>query len=278
MNLLAILLKLAILIAIRKRFERQSEAIVQAFVSEREKEILELLSGDSGISVTEIGKQLGVSAVTARAGLNSLAQKGLVVRTWGGASVAFHPDMLEHQRTRVEEKNRIARAAAALVNDGDTIMIEAGTTTALIARYLVGKRDVSIVTNNLLVIPYARSNPSLRLALVGGEFRPNTESVVGPIALGELERFHVRRAFVGTDGFTPEKGLTTHLVEGAEIVKKMAAQAAETILVADSSKYGKTGFVLVLPLTSITRLIVDAGLPRQGIANLQEKNLIVEIV
>jgi DeoR family galactitol utilization operon repressor len=258
----------------RKGFGR----IVSAFVSEREREILDLLTGDSAISVTEIGKHLGVSAVTARAGLNSLAQKGLVVRTWGGAAPAFHPDMLEHQRTRVDEKNRIARAAAALVEDGDTIMIEAGTTTALIARYLVGKRDISIVTNNLLVLPYARSNPSLRLTLVGGDFRPNTESLVGPIALQELERFHVRRAFVGTDGFGPEKGLTTHLVEGAEIVKKMASQARETVLVADSSKYGKTGFVLVLPLASVGRIIVDSGLAPRDAAHLKKQNLTLEIV
>jgi DeoR family galactitol utilization operon repressor len=250
---------------------------VSGVVSEREREILELLSGDAGISVAEIGRQLGVSSVTARAGLNSLAQKGFVVRTWGGASPAFHPSMLEHQRTCVEEKNRIAKAAAACVSDGDTIMIEAGTTTALIARYLVGKRDINIVTNNLLVLPYARSNPSLRLTLVGGDFRPATESLVGPIALQELERFHVNRAFVGTDGFSPETGLTTHLVEGAEIVKKMAAQARETILVADSSKYGKTGFVFVLPLTSISRLVVDSNLPQKAVLGLKKRNLTVEI-
>jgi DeoR family galactitol utilization operon repressor len=247
-------------------------------MTKREKEILSLLAADAGVSVAEIGKHLGVSAVTARAGLNSLAKKGLVVRTWGGASPAFHPDMLDHQKNQVDEKNRIARAAASLINNGDTIMIEAGTTTALIARYLVGKRDISIVTNNFLVVPYARSNPSIRLTLVGGDFRPNTESLVGPIALQELDRFHVRRAFVGTDGFSPENGLTTHLVEGAEIVKKMAVQAGETVLVADSSKYGKKGFVTVLPLTSIGRIIIDSGLSPEAVAALREQNLCIEIV
>jgi DeoR family galactitol utilization operon repressor len=251
---------------------------VNSYITKREKEILSLLADAPEVSVAEIGKRLGVSAVTARTGLNSLAKKGFVVRTWGGASSAFHPAMLEHQKTRTDEKNRIARAAAALINNGDSIMIEAGTTTALIARYLVGKRDISIVTNNLLVVSCARSNPSIRLTLVGGDFRPNTESLVGPIALQELERFHVRRAFVGTDGFSPENGLTTHLVEGAEIVKKMAVQAVETVLVADSSKYGKKGFVTVLPLTSVDRIIVDSGLAPEAAAALRERNLCVEIV
>jgi DeoR family galactitol utilization operon repressor len=250
---------------------------VQTFASEREKEILGLLTGDEAVSVAEIGKRLGVSAVTARADLNSLAQKGLIVRTWGGASLALHPALVERQRACIEEKNRIARAAAGLVSDGDTIMIEAGTTTALIARYLAGKRDVSVVTNNLLVLPYARSNPALRLTVVGGEFRPATESNVGPVALQELERFHVRRAFVGTDGFTPEYGLTTHLVEGAEIVKKMSSQAEETVLVADSSKYGKTGFVRVLPLSSVSRLVVDSELAPEAVFALKEQGLTIEI-
>ena len=247
-------------------------------MTEREKEILNLIAEDTGISVAEIGRRIGVSAVTVRAGLNSLSGKGFIMRTWGGAVPAFHPEMLEHQRTRVEEKNRIAKAAAATVEDGDTVMIEAGTTTALIVRYLFGKRDISIVTNNLLVIPYARANPAIRLTLVGGDFRPNTESTVGPIALQELERFHVRRAFVGTDGFSLEKGLTTHLVEGAEIVKKMSAQARETVLVADSSKYGKTGFVKVLPLSAVSRIIVDSGLDGSAAELLAERNVGLTIV
>ena len=132
-------------------------------------------------------------------------------------------------------------------------MIEAGTTTALIAKYLLGKRDVHVVTNSTLVIPYARFNPSLHLTVVGGEFRPSTESLVGPVALRDLEEFHVRIAFIGTDGFSLESGLTTHLVEGAEIVRKMQAQAKRTVLVADSSKWGKVGFARVLPLGEVDR-------------------------
>ncbi len=247
-------------------------------MTEREKEILNLVSDDPAVTVADLGKRLGVSPVTVRASLNALAKKGLILRTWGGAFPTFHPDMMDHQRNRVDEKNRIAKAAAALVEDGDTIMIEAGTTTALIARYLFGKRDVSIVTNNFLVVPYARANPAIRLTVIGGDFRPSTESTVGPIALQELERFHVRRAFVGTDGFTLEKGLSTHLVEGAEIVKKMAAQARETVLAADSTKYGKTGFVKVLPLSAVSRIITDSGLDGTARQRITEAGIILENV
>jgi DeoR family galactitol utilization operon repressor len=234
--------------------------VVNTNLTEREQEIVRLLAEARGIPVSKLSEQLGVSAVTIRSDLKHLANKGVVVRTRGGAVPAFHPTMVERQNLRVGEKNRIAQSAADMVNDGDTIMIEAGTTTALIAKYLLGKRFVNIVTNSALILPFARLNPGIYLTVVGGEFRPATESFVGPVALQELERFHVRLAFVGTDGFSLGGGLTTHLVEGAEIVRKMAERSDSTILVADSSKFGKIGFVRVLPVQRVETLITDEDL------------------
>jgi len=228
---------------------------------EREKAILKLLTDDSTLSVTALSAKLGVSVVTVRNDLNALAEQGLIVRSHGGASVSFHPDIIARQGSMTAQKNAVAKQAASLVKDGDTIMIEAGTTTALIAGYLLGKRDVHIVTNSTLIIPYARSNPSLHITVIGGEFRPSTESLVGPIALRDLEQFHVSHFFIGTDGFSPETGLTTHLVESAEVAKRMASQADKTVLVADAAKYGKAGFVKVLPLSEVDMLITDNALP-----------------
>lgn len=226
----------------------------------REQCIVELVTGNTLLSVTDLSRQLGVSQVTIRSDFQNLAEKGYLVRTDRGFLPAFHPGIMDRQRAHQDEKERIARYAASLVESGDTIMIEAGTTTSLIARFLLGKRDIHIVTNSALVLAYGRVHPSLNIVLPGGEFRPSTESFVGPIALETLSQFHVRLAFVGTDGFSSEKGLTTHLVEGAEVVRRMAGQAAETVLVADSSKYGKTGFVKVLPLDAVHTLVTDEGL------------------
>lgn len=247
--------------------------MINTNLTDREKAIVRLLAEDSAVAVSRLSEQLGVSAVTVRSDLDSLARKGVLLRTRGGATPAFHPNVVVRQNLRVEEKNRIAQAAAGLVNDGDTIMIEAGTTTALIARYLLGKRFVNIVTNSSLILPFARLNPGIHLTVVGGEFRPATESFVGPVALAQLDRFHVRLAFVGTDGFSIEGGLTTHLVEGAEIVRRMSERSDSTILVADSSKYGKIGFVRVLPVAEVDRLITDAGLPESAGQQLSENNI-----
>jgi DeoR family galactitol utilization operon repressor len=219
---------------------------------------------DDSLSVNDISRQLGVSQVTVRSSLNSLSEKGYVSRTWGGATPALHPDVLERQRSNTEAKTRIARLAAELVPDGATVMIEAGTTTAGLCKNLLGKRSVHLVTNSSLVLPFARSNPQLTVTLVGGEFRPATESFVGPLALSALERFHVQLAFVGTDGFTAADGLTTHLVEGAEIVKAMSQASDRTVLLADSSKYGRLGFARVLGLGEIDTIITDSGLAERA--------------
>jgi DeoR family galactitol utilization operon repressor len=249
-----------------------------ANLTEREKELLSLLADDSSLSVNEISKHLSVSVVTTRNDLSNLAEKGYIIRTRGGAAPTFHPTILERQKHMIEAKNRIAKAAASMIEDNDRVMIEAGTTTALIAKYLLGKRDVHIVTNSALILPYARVNPSIHLTMVGGEFRACTESLVGSLSLRELSQFHVTYAFVGTDGFTLKHGLTTHLAEGAEIVRKMAEQAEKTILVADSTKYNKTGFARVLPISAIDTMITDIGLDADVIEELEEGNITVKIV
>lgn len=247
-------------------------------LSERERAILTLIAEQENVSVSNMSRLLNVSPVTVRSDLNNLADKGYIVRTWGGAFPAFVPEVLERQRSMTEEKNRIAKAAAEFVEDGDTVMIEAGTTTALIAKYLFGKRDISIVTNSTLVLPYARANPSIHLTVVGGQFRPASESFVGPIALRELEQFHVKLAFVGTDGFDFATGLTTHLVEGAEIVKKMAAQAERTVLTADSTKHGRAGFVRVLSLDALDTILTDSRIDREFLTRCAERGLDIRTV
>jgi len=244
-----------------------------AELKERERIILNRLSTDGSVSVGALARDLGFSEVTIRGDLRELEDKGWINRSWGGAAPVLHRDILERQRAFSAQKNAIARAAAELVNDGDVIMIEAGTTTALIARYLAGKRDVHIVTNSTLVFSYARMNPNLQITMTGGEFRRPTESLVGPIALETIGRLNVRLAFVGTDGFTLERGCCTHLMEGAEIVKAMKVHAQTTVLVADSSKYGKVGFASVLPLSAMNLILTDNGLDDQAEAELRKAGI-----
>jgi len=247
-------------------------------LNERERIIIGRLSADGSVSVGALARDLGLSEVTIRGDLRELEDKGWINRKRGGATASIHKVILERQRLFPERKNAIARAAAKLVKDGDVIMIEAGTTTALIARYLSDKQDIHIVTNSTLVFSYARMHPNLQITMTGGEFRRSTESMVGPIALETIERVNVRLAFVGTDGFTVERGMTTHLIEGAEIVKAMKSRAQTTVLVADSSKYGRFGFINVLPLSAMDLILTDSDLEEKTESELSEERINIKRV
>ena len=237
-----------------------------------------MLTEDANRSVGEMSKSLGVSSVTLRNDLTSLAERGLIVRTHGGAFPAFRPGIIERQKQMVEAKARIAKAAADLVEDGDRIMICAGTTASLMAKHLLGKSDVKVVTNSTLVLPYARINPSLHLTLAGGEFRPGDEALVGPNALRDLEQFHVEMAFLGTDGFSIESGITANTVEIAAVVRKMAEQSQRKILLADSTKFGRAGFAHIMALPQVDMIITDSGLAAENRQLLEEKGIKVTVV
>ncbi|MDC7226857.1 MAG: DeoR/GlpR family DNA-binding transcription regulator [Spirochaetales bacterium] len=247
-------------------------------LTERERKIIDILSEEGKIGVTAISERLKVSKVTVRSDFANLVEKGVIYKTHGGAIPAMHPDILERQRDMTDVKRAIAKEAASMVEDGDTVMIVAGTTTAMIGNFLLGKRDIRIVTNSTLLLPYARMNPSLNLTIVGGEFRPQAEAMVGPETIRQLDEFHVKKAFIGTEGFSYKGGLTTQLVESSETIRKMVERTEQTILVADSGKYNKIGFVKILPLERMDLIITDNGLDKEVINKLNEKGLNLRLV
>ncbi|RLW69423.1 MAG: hypothetical protein B6D68_02090 [spirochete symbiont of Stewartia floridana] len=205
-----------------------------------------------------------------RSYIHSLVEKGYLIRTRGGAHLAFHPAILKRQKHRFEIKQSIAKAAADLIGNGDSIMVEAGTTTALIGRYLLGKQNIKVVTDSTLLLPYARSNPSLHLSFTGGSFQPEAESMTGPMAVAHLEQFHAKSAFIGTDGFSIENGLTAYMMEAADVVRAMCKRSERSILLADSSKWNRTGFARIIPLGDINILITDEGFPYEARKKLKK--------
>lgn len=222
------------------------------------------------LTVSSLAADLGVSEVTIRGDLRALEQQGMLVRTRGGARPTTLKSILQREQLNVEVKTRIAAAAAAKVRDEDAVMVEAGTTCALVARHFSTRRGIQLVTNSVLVFNNARINPNLSVILTGGVFRRESESFVGPLAERAIGDFNARIAFLGTDGFSPERGLTTRFVEGAQVASTMRNRAEETWLVADSSKFGQAGFVSFLPLDQITGIITDSGLPAGAAEALQE--------
>lgn len=242
--------------------------------SERRAVILDMLMSESSVSVSELAKQLGVTVVTARSDLAALEEEGLLLRTHGGAVPARNPKIMERMQAEKGIKGEIAKKAATdMIEDGDTIIVSAGTTTALIAKYLLGKKSIHIVTNNTLLFTYARTNPQLRVTLVGGEFRPEEEGVVGPMALQSIDQFHVSKAFIGIDGASVKQGFTAHFVESADLVRKMADQADQVVVVSDSRKFGKSGFVRILPFDGVDALVTDQHLSDEFKTELTKANV-----
>jgi len=225
--------------------------------AKRKSLILKTLMEDGHVSVSDLSMLLEVTPVTARADLAALEKEGLLIRTHGGAIPAHHPKLFERMQSGKQFKEKVARQAADMIEEGDTVMITAGTTTALIAKYLLGKRDVHIVTNNTLLLRYARTNPHMHLTLIGGEFRPSEEGMVGPMALATLDQFHVSKAFIGIDGASAKQGFTAYYLESAELVRKMAEQADQVIAIGHSSKFGKHGFARILPFGGVDTLVTD---------------------
>jgi len=244
----------------------------------RKQEILDALMDQPNLSVSQLSERFGVSEVTIRSDLKALAEQGLVLRQHGGGLPSLHANVAERQRAHNEEKTRIARAAAELITDFDDVMITAGTTTSLIPRFLLGRQSVNIVTNSTLLLPYVRANPGLQVTLTGGEFRPACEALTGPATIRELKQFHVAKAFLGTDGLSIEKGITADGPEIADVCRLMSEQARQTIVLADSSKIGRAGFVHIMPATRIDILITDSGAPSDEILHLRKRGVDVRLV
>lgn len=245
---------------------------------ERKQRILEALMEEPTLAVAELSRRFSVSEVTIRTDLKDLAAQGLILRQHGGGIPTFHASITDRQRTRMEEKTRIARAAAELIEDRDDVMITAGSTTSLIPRFLLGRHGVNIVTNSTLLLPYVRNNPGLQVTLTGGEFRPAVEALTGPSTIRELGQFHVAKAFLGSDGVTAEKGITADSAEIADVCRRMSEQARQTIVLADSSKLGRAGFAHIMPVARIDILITDTQAPASEVSLLRKKGVEVRLV
>lgn len=233
---------------------------------------------DPDSSVGQLSRRFGVSEVTIRSDLKSLAAQGLVLRQHGGGLPTLHANMSDRQRTHMEEKTRIAHAAADMIADLEDVMITAGSTTSLIPRFLLGRQGINIVTNSTLLLPHVRNNPGLVVTLTGGEFRPSSEALTGPATIRELGQFHVSKAFLGTDGIAAEQGLTADSADLADVCRRMSEQARQTIVLADSSKLGRTGFAHIMAVSRIDILITDTAAPAAEVARLRKKGVDVRLV
>jgi DeoR family transcriptional regulator of aga operon len=249
--------------------------------SERLSAILERLSGNGSVSVTDVADELGVSSATIRRDLHLLETQRLLARTHGGAVAQgmLYELPLRYKAARNQsEKLRIARAAADRVTDGLAIGLTGGTTTTEVARTLVDRQRLTVVTNALNIASELVVRPKLKLVVTGGVARPESYELVGPIAETSLAGFHLDVVFVGADGIRLDAGLTTHHEVEAHTNRALIDRAARVIVVADSSKLGRVAFARICDIERVHELITDARADASVVAALREAGVEVSTV
>ncbi|WP_058910873.1 DeoR/GlpR family DNA-binding transcription regulator [Entomohabitans teleogrylli] len=241
---------------------------------ERRNKIVEMVNEQGSALVLELSNTFGISEVTIRADLRLLEEKGLVTRFHGGAAKPGSPlgeseEVLpeDHYKLTSDPKKRIARTAAAMIEEGMTIILDSGSTTQLIAEALAKKTDITVITNSLPAAFTLAENKDITLVVCGGTVRHKTHSMHGTIAERSLQGISADLMFVGADGIDTSNGITT-FNEGYSISAAMAAAAHQVIAVLDATKFKRRGFNQVLPIEKISCVITDRGISAEDKAEM----------
>jgi DeoR family transcriptional regulator, aga operon transcriptional repressor len=253
-------------------------------VEERRRRIRELVEKNERATVDTLVERFAVSAVTIRGDLDALAEAGLLVRSHGGAlrrdeSRDDIPIPVKETLHR-PEKVRIAQAAVKLIADGETILLDSGTTTAEIARQIRFQRfdSLTVITNALNVAMELATLPAMRVIMVGGVLRHMSFSLSGPQAEQTLRGLHADRLFLGVDGIDPEIGLMTPDLLEAQLNAGMIQIAREAVVVADSSKFDRRSLSVIAKVEAVRRIITDVGVSPAMLAALRARGVAVTVV
>jgi DeoR family transcriptional regulator, aga operon transcriptional repressor len=251
-------------------------------IEERRRRICEFLRAEGRVTVDALATRFGTSQVTIRADLSVLETAGALIRTHGGALLREEEDEpldfkeLQHHA----EKVRIAQAAVALIRDGETIILDSGTTTAEIAR-AIRKADlkaINVITNALNLAALLMDVPSVRLIVPGGFLRRESKSLSGPMAEAALVNLQADRLYLGADGLDPEIGVMTPHFQEAELNAKMIRISRQVVVVADSSKLLRRNVSLIAKVEQIHMLIMDRAAPAHAIDELRRRGVEVQLV
>lgn len=232
---------------------------------ERRHDIVQMALDVGKVQVDDLVEKYGVSAVTIRADLNILDQKGLLVRARGGAvaSNVITQELSIDEKTseQLTVKRRLAEIACNHINEGDTIVLDSGTTTAEIARCMHNFRRLVVMTNGLNVAQNLVKAEGVEVLMTGGTLRKKSLSFYGRQAEESLQRYHFDKAILGVDGFDFHVGITTHFEYEAILNRLMCDVAKEIIVVTDSSKFNRSGVHKIRGFGEIDVLITDEGIP-----------------
>lgn len=246
-------------------------------IDTRRSRIIEILDRTGRVKVGDLSLALGATPVTIRSDLDALERDGYLERVPGGAiqtSLNYATRTFQNKKNHfAEEKIKIAAVTANLIHDGDTIFINSGTTTYSVAARLKNHKNLKIVTNSFYVAMELGATPTFDVILLGGELNARDTFTYGNDALEQLRRYRANYAILSIDGVCPDSGISTLHAEEVLVERAMMERAKETIIVADSSKLGREGFLYVCDAAAIHKLVTVKSADPAFVRRMKEKKV-----
>lgn len=244
---------------------------------DRRDQIIQILTDEGSVKVDELSGKFDVSTVTIRNDLDFLEKKGIVHRTYGGAllrnNVYNDPSLEEKQKLHSEEKQRIGKKAAEIIKDGDSIVLDSGTTTLEIAMRIKEKQNLTVMTNAINIALELAGLTNISVMLTGGILREKSYSLVGPEAEATMKNYYFDKLFLGMDGLDLKYGLTTANPMEAQLNRLMVERANQVFSVTDSSKFGRHSFSFICDLTPVGTIITDTGISEEYEKSLKKRDI-----
>ena len=231
---------------------------------ERKRYILDELQRNGSVVITDLAERIQVSSMTIRRDLNAMAEDGMVTLEHGGAVLnsgsLFECSISFKNEINVSEKQRIAAKCMEYINEGDSVFLDAGTTPNELAALLRGKRNISVLTHSLLVANTTATMRNIKLIMCPGEFRENSMAFLGPLTDDFIQHFQIDTLFLALEGIALTDGLSVVDVQVGHTKKVLVEKAKRVICMADHSKFNKSFFYKIAPITDVDLVITDYGL------------------
>lgn len=251
------------------------------FQAERQEQIINILENKNRVIITELCEKFKTTPVTIRSDLSILEKEGLLKRTHGGAikNKSLYPGLAlpEKEKLHLDEKMKIAKEAAKLILKGDTIILDSGSTTTLLAKEIKNYTDITVITN-AINIAFELSQSKFEVILTGGSLQKESSTLIGPFADEVLQRISADKLFQGVDGIDFEVGLTTPNIIEAKTSRTMMSVSCENILLVDSSKFGRRSLGIIAKVKEVNHIITTKKFTKNEAKRFSDIGVEVTIV
>lgn len=258
------------------------EKMGELTVEDRRNKIMELLTHEGKVKVVDLSRMFGISEVTIRNDLSELEQAGMLERVHGGAvstyKAYYNMSLYDRMKTNEEEKKKIALEVASLITDGDTIMVNSGTTTLFVVQELKHIKNLTIVTNSIAIAQEVGHYKNVHVILLGGSFNPQYQFTYGDDTINQLKKYKAEKLILAADGVNFEEGITTYHHFEAEVSRQMISRVNKTIVVADHSKIGRVSFAYIDSMDDVNFLVTSQNANQDEIRAITELGTDVRLV